>query len=98
MADLPGGETVPRHIAIIMDGNGRWAEERKRPRLFGHKAGVDSVREIVESARSLGVGFLTLYAFSTENWNRPSGEVTGLMTLLKSYLQLELKNMLKNGA
>lgn len=79
-----------------MDGNGRWAEERKRPRLFGHKAGVDTVREIVETARDLGVGYLTLYAFSTENWNRPSGEVTGLMGLLKAYLQSELRAMLKN--
>ena len=79
-----------------MDGNGRWAEERKRPRLFGHKAGVDSVREIVETARELGVKFLTLYAFSTENWNRPANEVTGLMSLLKSYLQSELRTMLKN--
>ena len=91
-----GGARVPRHIAIIMDGNGRWAEERKRPRLFGHKAGVDSVREVVEAARSLGVGYLTLYAFSTENWSRPSTEVSGLMGLLRAYLQSELTTMLKN--
>ena len=90
------GARVPRHIAIIMDGNGRWAEERKRPRLFGHKAGVDSVREVVEAARSLGVGYLTLYAFSTENWTRPSTEVSGLMGLLRTYLQSELNSMLKN--
>ena len=87
---------IPRHIAIIMDGNGRWAEERRRPRLFGHKAGVDSVRAVVETCRTLGVGHLTLYAFSTENWGRPSGEVSGLMGLLKRYLQVELANMLKN--
>lgn len=93
---MPALDTIPQHIAIIMDGNGRWAEERKRPRLFGHKAGVDSVREIVETARELGVKFLTLYAFSTENWNRPANEVTGLMSLLKSYLQSELRTMLKN--
>jgi undecaprenyl diphosphate synthase len=93
---LENNEVVPRHVAIIMDGNGRWAEERKRPRLFGHKAGVDSVREIVETSRSLGIEFLTLYAFSTENWSRPSGEVTGLMGLLKSYLQAELRTMLHN--
>ena len=80
-----GGARVPRHIAIIMDGNGRWAEERRRPRLFGHKAGVDSVREVVEAARTLGVGYLTLYAFSTENWSRPSTEVSGLMGLLRAY-------------
>ena len=96
MNKIPELEGVPQHIAIIMDGNGRWAEERKRPRLFGHKAGVDSVREIVETARELGVKFLTLYAFSTENWNRPTNEVTGLMSLLKNYLQSELRTMLKN--
>jgi undecaprenyl diphosphate synthase len=79
-----------------MDGNGRWAEERHRPRLFGHKAGVDSVREIVETAREIGIEVLTLYAFSTENWNRPSSEVSGLMGLLKSYLQSELRTMLRN--
>ncbi|MDD2463683.1 MAG: isoprenyl transferase [Desulfobulbus sp.] len=88
--------TIPRHVAIIMDGNGRWAEERHRPRLFGHKAGVDTVREIVEVARSLGIEFLTLYAFSTENWKRPKGEVSGLMGLLKTYLQAELRSMLRN--
>jgi undecaprenyl diphosphate synthase len=91
------GGPVPRHVAIIMDGNGRWAEERHRPRLFGHRAGVDSVREIVECARTLGIDFLTLYAFSTENWNRPEGEVSGLMGLLKNYLQAELTTMLRNG-
>ncbi|MCP3851530.1 MAG: isoprenyl transferase [Gammaproteobacteria bacterium] len=79
-----------------MDGNGRWAENRFRPRLFGHKAGVDSVRECVETCRELGVKSLTLYAFSTENWNRPSGEVSGLMGLLKTYLRGELKNLLSN--
>ena len=79
-----------------MDGNGRWAEERHRPRLFGHKAGVDAVRDVVETARSLGVEVLTLYAFSTENWNRPAGEVSGLMGLLKNYLLAELRTMLHN--
>lgn len=80
-----------------MDGNGRWAEERKRPRLFGHKAGVDSVREVIETAREIGIEHLTLYAFSTENWNRPESEVSGLMTLLRTYLLGELQNMLTNG-
>ncbi|RUM34466.1 MAG: isoprenyl transferase [Desulfobulbus sp.] len=89
-------EPVPDHVAIIMDGNGRWAEQRKRPRLFGHKAGVDSVRVIVEAARESGVKHLTLYAFSTENWQRPGTEVKGLMALLKTYLQAELAKMLKN--
>jgi len=88
--------TIPRHVAIIMDGNGRWAEERHRPRLFGHKAGVDAVRDVVETARALGVKVLTLYAFSTENWNRPEGEVRGLMGLLKNYLLAELRTMLRN--
>ena len=79
-----------------MDGNGRWADERHRPRLFGHKAGVASVREVVETAREIGVEVLTLYAFSTENWNRPATEVNGLMSLLKSYLQSELQTMVRN--
>jgi undecaprenyl diphosphate synthase len=87
---------VPVHVAIVMDGNGRWAEERKRPRLFGHRAGVKSVRAVVETAREIGVRHLTLYAFSTENWKRPKMEVKGLMALLKSYLQSEQATMLKN--
>jgi len=87
---------VPAHIAIIMDGNGRWAEERHLPRLAGHKAGVDSVRAVVECAREIGVRHLTLYAFSTENWQRPAAEVTGLMGLLRTYLEVELRTMLKN--
>jgi len=87
---------VPRHVAIIMDGNGRWAEERRKPRLVGHKAGVQSVRAIVETARDVGVRYLTLYAFSTENWQRPASEVTGLMSLLRSYLESELRTMLQN--
>jgi undecaprenyl diphosphate synthase len=87
---------VPVHVAIVMDGNGRWAEERRRPRLFGHKAGVKSVRTVVETSREIGIKHLTLYAFSTENWRRPSLEVKGLMTLLKSYLESEQENMLRN--
>ncbi len=97
MVDPEKNTSLPTHVAIIMDGNGRWAEERKRPRLFGHKAGVDSVREIIETARSLGIGYLTLYAFSTENWNRPAHEISGLMGLLQRYLQSELKTMLENN-
>lgn len=96
MDTLANDRTIPRHVAIIMDGNGRWAEERHRPRLFGHKAGVDAVRDVVETARTLGVKVLTLYAFSTENWNRPEGEVSGLMGLLKNYLLAELRTMLHN--
>ena len=87
---------LPRHVAIVMDGNGRWAKERRKPRLYGHKIGADSVREIVETSREIGIGHLTLYAFSSENWNRPQQEVSGLMTILKSYLVSELERMEKN--
>ena len=87
---------IPRHVAIIMDGNGRWAKRQNRPRLYGHKVGVESVQEIVEAAMELGIDVLTLYAFSTENWKRPEDEVGGLMGLLKNYLQKELSRMLKN--
>ncbi len=88
---------IPRHVAIIMDGNGRWAKRQLKPRLYGHKVGVDSVQAIVESAAQCGVEVLTLYAFSTENWKRPADEVGGLMGLLKNYLQKELSRMLKNN-
>jgi undecaprenyl diphosphate synthase len=87
---------IPRHVAIIMDGNGRWAQQRHQPRLFGHKAGVESVRAVVETARKIGVDILTLYAFSSENWKRPVSEVSGLMSFLKSYVQAELSRMLQN--
>jgi len=89
-------ETLPVHVAIIMDGNGRWAEERNKPRLFGHRAGVESVKNTVETAREIGIQHLTLYAFSTENWRRPTLEVKGLMGLLKAYLKNELANLQKN--
>ena len=88
---------LPRHVAIIMDGNGRWAERRGQPRLFGHRAGAESVREIVEAARELGIEVLTLYAFSSENWSRPEQEVSGLMAILKKYLVSELERMVENG-
>ena len=87
---------VPRHIAIVMDGNGRWAEKQNKPRLYGHKIGADSVRDIVEISREIGVEVLTLYAFSSENWNRPACDVTGLMSILQSYLTSEFSRMLKN--
>ena len=90
-------ERIPRHVAIIMDGNGRWAKERNLPRIMGHKAGSKSVKNIVRTARKLNLEVLTLYAFSTENWKRPSREVQGLMTLLKTYLKSELQNMLENN-
>lgn len=88
---------IPKHIAIIMDGNGRWAKERKLPRTMGHKAGVESIREIVKECSKLGVKYLTLYAFSTENWNRPNEEVNALMSLLVQYLRKEFKELNDNN-
>ena len=81
---------IPRHIAIIMDGNGRWASEREKPRSYGHQAGVDTVRRITSEATRLGIKFLTLYTFSTENWNRPADEVSALMGLVLSSLEDEI--------
>src|SRR3954471_22227348 len=88
---------LPQHIAVIMDGNGRWAAERHLPRVEGHRAGIDSVRDIVESSARLGIKVLTLYAFSVENWKRPATEVNMLMTLLKRYLRLELDAINRNN-
>jgi len=90
-------ERLPAHIAIIMDGNGRWAAQRHLPRVEGHRAGIDSVRDVVETSARLGIDVLTLYAFSVENWKRPPTEVSTLMTLLKRYLRLELSTLLKNN-
>src|SRR5687768_136436 len=90
-------DRLPRHIAVIMDGNGRWAEQRHLPRVEGHRAGIDSVRDTVESSARIGIPVLTLYAFSVENWKRPVTEVSTLMTLLKRYLRLELKTLLQNN-
>lgn len=88
---------LPKHIAIIMDGNGRWAKEQGEDRLFGHYHGVESVRNIVEGCAELGVGYLTLYAFSTENWERPKDEVIGLMELLVSTIRKEVETLHKNN-
>lgn len=88
---------LPKHVAIIMDGNGRWAKQRGKPRVFGHHNGVTSVREVTEVAAELGVEYLTLYAFSTENWNRPSAEVTALMTLLVQTIHSEVNTLNKNN-
>jgi undecaprenyl diphosphate synthase len=88
---------LPRHIAIIMDGNGRWAKEQGQDRLFGHYHGVESVRNIVEGCAELGVGYLTLYAFSTENWERPEYEVIGLMELLVSTIRNEVESLHTNN-
>lgn len=90
-------ERLPNHIAIIMDGNGRWAKEQGKDRLFGHYHGVESVRNIVEGCAELGIGYLTLYAFSTENWDRPKDEVTGLMELLVQTIRLEVSTLNKNN-
>jgi undecaprenyl diphosphate synthase len=90
-------ERLPNHIAIIMDGNGRWAEEKGQERLYGHFHGVESVRNIVEGCAELGVGYLTLYAFSTENWDRPQQEVDGLMTLLVDTIRKEVPILNKNN-
>jgi undecaprenyl diphosphate synthase len=89
-------ENVPKHIAIIMDGNGRWAKQKGIPRLLGHRSGVKSVREVTEAAAEIGVKYLTLYAFSTENWNRPPAEVTALMTLLVETIKGEIRDLNKN--
>ncbi len=88
---------LPSHIAIIMDGNGRWAQSRGLPRVEGHRAGIASVRETVETAARLDIPVLTLYAFSVENWKRPKAEISMLMRLLKQYLRLELATLMKNN-
>jgi len=90
-------DRLPRHVAVIMDGNGRWAAQRHLPRVEGHRAGIDSVRDVVESSARLGIEVLTLYAFSVENWKRPAMEVSTLMSLLKRYLRLELSTLLRNN-
>ena len=90
-------DQLPAHIAIIMDGNGRWAAQRHLPRVEGHRAGIDSVRDVVETSARLGIDVLTLYAFSVENWKRPLAEVNTLMMLLKRYIRLELSTLLTNN-
>jgi undecaprenyl diphosphate synthase len=94
---LPNIQPLPRHVAIIMDGNGRWAKQRGLPRIEGHRRGAESVRTVTTAAREIGVEFLTLYAFSTENWNRPKTEIGALMRLLKHYLAAEVATMNKNN-
>lgn len=88
---------IPSHVAIIMDGNGRWAKERNLPRSFGHKVAVENLNKIVKEASDLGIKYLTLYAFSTENWNRPPEEVNTLMKLLVEYLKKQLNELNKNN-
>ncbi|MCJ7733484.1 MAG: isoprenyl transferase [Anaerolineales bacterium] len=90
-------EKVPSHVAIIMDGNGRWATEKGLPRVSGHKAGTENLREVIEAAVEFGIRHLTIYAFSTENWARPTDEIQGLMRIFKTMLDKELNNLHKNG-
>ena len=87
---------VPRHVAVIMDGNGRWAKKRMQPRLFGHRAGAESLRAILRACRDHGVEYLTVYAFSTENWVRPEDEVSGLMSLLTTFLKKDERDLHEN--
>ena len=97
LKDQINTDRVPRHIAMIMDGNGRWAQRKGGERLFGHRNGVESVRQVVEAAGELGVEFLTLYAFSTENWRRPRTEIDGLMVLLTNTISNETKKLNENN-
>lgn len=92
-AEETGKRPMPRHIAIIMDGNGRWAEARGLPRLEGHRRGVEAVRDVVRDARDLGLDYLTLYSFSTENWQRPRAEVFGLMQIFRAFFRRNLKEL-----
>jgi undecaprenyl diphosphate synthase len=91
----PGPAKIPQHVAIIMDGNGRWAKSRGLPRLEGHRRGVETVRTVVDAAREIGIRYITLYAFSVENWKRPTDEVSGLMGLLDYFLRRELNTLIK---
>jgi undecaprenyl diphosphate synthase len=91
------GDCPPRHVAIIMDGNGRWAKARMLPRIAGHRQGAEVVRDTVSDCRELGISYLTIYAFSSENWKRPSGEIDDLMGLLKIYLKRELNQLMRSG-
>src|SRR5215468_3733651 len=97
-SEQEAGARIPRHIAIIMDGNGRWAKQRGLPRLAGHRAGTENIRRIVTEAAEQGVRYLTLYAFSTENWSRPSAEVNGLMVLLGEVINRETETLHREGA
>lgn len=95
--DVITSGNIPKHVAIIMDGNGRWAQERTLPRISGHKQGVETVREVVKASSQLGIQYLTLYAFSMENWKRPQKEVSGLMKLLEYYLKNEVDELHTNN-
>jgi undecaprenyl diphosphate synthase len=94
---IPDADSIPRHVAIIMDGNGRWAKQRFMPRIMGHQRGVESLRDAVRSCRDLGVGYLTVFAFSSENWRRPVDEVSFLMSLFLKMLEREIASLHKNN-
>jgi undecaprenyl diphosphate synthase len=95
--ELPKPKKIPQHVAIIMDGNGRWARRRGLPRLAGHRAGVENLRRVLEACVELGIKYLTIYAFSTENWGRPPDEVRGLMNILEDVIDRELDELHRNG-
>ena len=97
LAMLEGSGRLPKHVAVIMDGNGRWAQDRGKPRIAGHREGMESVRAVVKASSQLGVQYLTLYAFSIENWKRPPAEVRFLMSLLETYLRRELDELHRNN-
>lgn len=97
MPKIPQFKILPRHIAIIMDGNGRWARGRRRPRVFGHRAGIESIRDVVRAGAQIGLEALTLYSFSVENWKRPRAEVKVLMKLLADYLRAEKQELMENS-
>lgn len=97
IAPAAGEGVLPRHVAIIMDGNGRWAKQRHLPRAAGHKAGVEAVRSVTRAARAMGIGALTLYAFSSENWRRPAEEVSDLMGLLKFFIRNDLAELVREN-
>jgi len=97
LRELLDTERLPQHIAIIMDGNGRWAQQRNKERVFGHQRGAQSVREVIEAAAEIGIKYLTLYAFSTENWNRPDSEISALMGLMVQSLREEGEKLVKNN-
>ena len=97
MSQIIDPNNLPKHIAITMDGNGRWAKSKGKLRIFGHKSGIKAVKDTVEAAAEIGIKFLTLYAFSTENWDRPESEVNALMTLLVSAINKETKTLMDNN-
>ena len=97
LAQIRAAGPVPRHVAVIMDGNGRWARERFMPRSFGHRSGMTAVREVVEGAAEAGLGYLSLFAFSRENWDRPVTEVEALMSLLEEYVEREADELEARG-